>query len=131
MLADFVPSRHTDELETRTEDPAVLWERSTELTDSISRAESNYPMPDLTWIEDRFWVWVHFAAAKLGRGELFEVIDFLSFLRERVLGPSRWCRQVTCPASYDFKESGETVSTCVFERRLGFHAAPPRRTCAR
>jgi hypothetical protein len=39
------------------------------------------------WIEDRFWTWVHYGAAKIGRGELFEALDMLAFLRARVLGP--------------------------------------------
>ncbi|MGE5604110.1 MAG: hypothetical protein ACM3YE_00275 [Bacteroidota bacterium] len=34
-----------------------------------------------------FGVWIHYIAAKLGRGELFEVIECLSFLRMNVIGP--------------------------------------------
>ncbi|MEU9554342.1 hypothetical protein [Streptomyces fumanus] len=30
---------------------------------------------------------MHYGATKLGRGELFEVIGFLAYLRETVLGP--------------------------------------------
>lgn len=75
------------DLAERIEDPIVLWQRGTALTDVIGRGEADHPMPDLRWIEDRFWVWIHYAASKLGRGELFEVVDFLSFVRERVLGP--------------------------------------------
>jgi predicted nucleotidyltransferase len=46
------------------------------------------PAPfDVQWIEDRFWVWVHYAATKLGRGELYEVLDLLAFVRGTVLGP--------------------------------------------
>lgn len=45
------------------------------------------PQPDLQWIEDRFWIWVHYGAGKIGRGELFEALDFLAFLRGQVLGP--------------------------------------------
>jgi hypothetical protein len=135
-----------DELQTRIEDPVVLWERSSDLTDSISRAESNHPMPDLTWIEDRFWVWVHYVAAKLGRGELFDVLASLSFLRERVLGPlalvsaghlPRGVRRLemyvpafaerlqSTVAGYDFKECGEAVRTCVtLYRELRDQLAP-------
>jgi hypothetical protein len=46
-----------------------------------------YPSPDLQWIEDRFWVWIHYGAAKIGRGELFEAVDFIGYLRKLVLGP--------------------------------------------
>lgn len=45
------------------------------------------PAVDIDWIEARFWTWVHYGAGKIGRGELFEALDFLSFLRMSVLGP--------------------------------------------
>ena len=32
-------------------------------------------------------MWVHYAAAKVARGELFEALDFMAFLRGQVLGP--------------------------------------------
>ncbi|ARV57747.1 hypothetical protein BZZ01_03030 [Nostocales cyanobacterium HT-58-2] len=71
----------------RVENPVVLWERENLLTSAISEHPQNYPAVDPQWIEDRFWVWVHYGATKLGRGELFEAIDFLSFLRGQVLAP--------------------------------------------
>jgi hypothetical protein len=46
-----------------------------------------WPQPDPQWIEDRFWVWIHYGAAKLGRGELFECLDVLAALRAIVFGP--------------------------------------------
>jgi len=72
---------------TRVEDPVVLWERDGRLTSALQRGMPAYPQPDLQWIEDRIWVWVHYAATKIARGELFEAIEFLSFLRMTVLGP--------------------------------------------
>lgn len=71
----------------RAEDPQILWERDAALTRAMSTQPARFPLPDSQWIEDRFWVWVHYAAAKLARGELFEVIDFLAFLRDHALGP--------------------------------------------
>jgi hypothetical protein len=71
----------------RVEDPAVLWEREGRLTAILQHGHAELPAPNLPWIEERFWVWVHYAAGKIGRGELFEAIDFLSFLRASVLGP--------------------------------------------
>ncbi|MCC2956110.1 nucleotidyltransferase domain-containing protein [Massilia sp. IC2-477] len=71
----------------RVEDPAVLWERDGRVTAALGQGEAHYPQPDPTWIEDRFWIWVHYGAGKIGRGELFEAIDFLSFIRSAVLGP--------------------------------------------
>jgi predicted nucleotidyltransferase len=76
-----------DEAAVRVEDPALLWERDSRFRDGLARGVAEFPAPDLQWIEDRFWVWVHYGAAKLGRGELFEALDFLAFLRERALGP--------------------------------------------
>lgn len=143
------------ELETRIEDPLVLWERTTELTDTITRTESRHPMPDLRWIEDRFWVWVHYAATKLGRGEVFEVLNFLSFLRSQVLGPLALASAGRLPrgvrrlesylpdfaerlqatvATYDIKECSKAVHNCVhLYRALRDQLAPPdfiRKTAA-
>jgi Nucleotidyltransferase domain len=71
----------------RVEDPAVLWEREGRLTAALRGGEARYPTRDLQWIEDRLWVWIHYGAGKIGRGELFEAHDMLAFLRAQVLGP--------------------------------------------
>jgi hypothetical protein len=71
----------------RVEDPAVLWERDGRVTEALRAGVARFPAPDRQWIEDRFWVWVHYVAAKIGRGELFEAQDGLAVLRGRVLGP--------------------------------------------
>jgi predicted nucleotidyltransferase len=76
-----------EELAERVEDPVVLWDRDGRVREGLARGVAAYPAPDRQWIEDRFWVWIHYAAGKLGRGELFEVLDLLGFLRARVLGP--------------------------------------------
>jgi hypothetical protein len=69
----------------RDAEPVILWDRDGSLA---HRSHNPPPAPlDLQWIEDRFWVWVHYGATKLGRGELFEVINFLNYLREAVLAP--------------------------------------------
>lgn len=72
--------------EDRVEDPVILFERHGELSEILSRTQGAYPMPDLQWIEDRFWVWIHYAALRLGRGELLELNDHLGYLRNTVLG---------------------------------------------
>jgi hypothetical protein len=76
-----------DDVVERVEEPAVLWERDGRLTEALRAGEARFPAPDLQWLEDRFWVWVHYGATKIGRGELWEALDFLGFLRARVLGP--------------------------------------------
>jgi hypothetical protein len=76
-----------DDANDRIENPAVLFERDGKLTSAFAGEPKSYPEPDLQWIEDRFWIWVHYIATKIGRGELMEAQDALAFLRIRVLGP--------------------------------------------
>jgi len=76
-----------DDIEQRVETPIVLWERENSISERLNRCDAKWPMPDLQWIEDRFWVWVHYGATKIGRNEIFEVIEFISFLRQTVIGP--------------------------------------------
>ncbi len=71
----------------RVEDPLVLWEREGRLTAELAKGVAGFPRPDPQWIEDRFWIWVHYCATKIGRGELFEAADFLAYLRSQVFGP--------------------------------------------
>jgi hypothetical protein len=75
------------QLNPRVEDPTVLWDRDGEVRRALDTGGAAYPSPDLQWIEDRFWVWIHYGAAKIGRGELFEAVDFIAYLRKLVLGP--------------------------------------------
>jgi len=75
------------ELAERVEDPVLLWDRDGRVRSGLDAGMAAWPEPDPQWIEDRFWTWVHYAAAKIGRGELFEALDFTAFLREKVLGP--------------------------------------------
>lgn len=76
-----------EEFENRVEDPVILYDRNNSLKEIIHATKSEWPNPDYQWIEDRFWTWVHYAALKLGRGENFEALDFLSFLRLTVTSP--------------------------------------------
>jgi hypothetical protein len=71
----------------RVEDSCILWERDFRFTKALTEGIAEYPIPNLQWIEDRFWVWIHYATTKIGRGELFEALDGLSFIRGTVLGP--------------------------------------------
>jgi hypothetical protein len=76
-----------EDIARRVEDPVVLWERDGRVSAALALDVARYPQPDLQWIEDRFWIWVHYAASKVGRGELFEALDFLAALRAQALGP--------------------------------------------
>lgn len=76
-----------EDLGVRVEDPVILFERNAAITRGLAGTTARFPVADPQWIEDRFWIWVHYVGTKIGRGELFEAIDALAFLRGRVLGP--------------------------------------------
>lgn len=71
----------------RVDECRVLFDRDGRLARVLASVEPRYPQPDLQWIEDRIWGWVHYVGTKVARGELFEAIDGLGFIRARVLGP--------------------------------------------
>lgn len=71
----------------RVENPVILWERDNFVSEALKENNARFPIPSLQWIEDRFWVWIHYGAAKIGRGEIFETIEFISSLRQMVIGP--------------------------------------------
>jgi len=75
------------DIASRVEDPVVIWERENVLTNELKNSLAAFPYPDFQWIEDRFWVWIHYAATKIERGEFFETTTFLSFLQQTVLEP--------------------------------------------
>lgn len=76
-----------DDLADRVEDPVVLWERDGRMTAALANGVASFPTPDLVWVEERFWPWVHYIAAKIGRGELLQAVDSLELLRGLALGP--------------------------------------------
>lgn len=76
-----------NDLDQRVEDGTILWQRNNALDAAFRRAPAVWPRVESQWIEDRFWTWVHYGATKIGRGELFEALDVLAFLRANVLGP--------------------------------------------
>ncbi|MBF4691527.1 nucleotidyltransferase domain-containing protein [Fusibacter ferrireducens] len=82
---DFKFTSLTD-LAHRVENPVILWERNNCMTNAIATKNAFFPPLDYQNIEDKFWIWVHYATLKIGRGELFETIEFLSFLRQNVIG---------------------------------------------
>lgn len=68
------------------ERPIVLWsDRSIEHV--LDSAEIAWPNRSPEWFETRVWVWLHYGATKWRRGEWFEAISMLAFLREQILGP--------------------------------------------
>jgi hypothetical protein len=71
----------------RVEDGLLLHERDGAVRSAWATTPARWPQPDPQWIEDRFWVWVHYGATKIARGELFECLDLLAMMRSAVLGP--------------------------------------------
>lgn len=82
----------------RVDDTKVLWERGDALTKVYADSSFAYPQPDIQWIEDRFWIWVHYGVTKIARGEYFEALEFLSFLRTTVLSPLALQQQGLTPS---------------------------------
>jgi hypothetical protein len=76
-----------EEFSSRIETPHILSDTDEQLKSIIEQTEATFPLPDYQWIEDRFWIWVHYALLKIGRGEYTEAFDFFGYLRMAVLGP--------------------------------------------
>lgn len=87
-----------DGLAARVDEPVVLWEREGRMSAGLAAGAGAWPQPDPQWIEDRFWVWVHYCACRIARGELQDALDFLSHLRLTVLGPLGLVREGARPA---------------------------------
>lgn len=69
------------------EHPVVLWARNPgDLERRLAGMTVSGRGRDAQWYEDRAWVWLHYVATKLLRGELFEAIGGLDFFRDQVLG---------------------------------------------
>jgi hypothetical protein len=86
-----------EEFHSRVETPTILLDKEGQLQAVIERTRSEYPYPDYQWIEDRFWIWIHYALLKIGRGEYFEAFDFFGSLRAIVLGPLLHIKNASLP----------------------------------
>ena len=70
------------------ERPKVLWARDEAAIEAWLATASIGQTPHAPqWFEDRVWMWLHYGASKWARGEYFEAISTLDFLRSMVLGP--------------------------------------------
>lgn len=76
-----------EEFAFRVEEPVIISDVFGQLEQSLRVTTAEWPTPGYQWIEDRFWVWIHYGLTKTRRGEYFEAIDFLSAIRNMVLGP--------------------------------------------
>jgi len=76
------------DLASMVERPLILWARNPDaVVARLDRANIAWPDRDPDWFEARAWVWLHYGAAKVLRGELHEAVAMLGFFREAVLGP--------------------------------------------
>jgi hypothetical protein len=112
-----------DELARRVEDPEVLFDRGGRMAAALAEGAARYPDPDLQWIEDRFWTWVHYTTSKIGRGELFESESGLAFLRDRVLGPLALLERGARPAGVRRIETHAPEFAAAMEATLSAHDA--------
>lgn len=71
----------------RVENPFILWERDNRLSRIMATTQARFPCPTKQWWEDRFWCWIYYVAQRLARGEYFEALEAISFLRNMVIGP--------------------------------------------
>jgi predicted nucleotidyltransferase len=78
----------------------VLWECEPGLAGRAAAPASGITV-DAQWIEDRFWSWVHYLAAKGGRGAVFDCVDGLAYLRSIVFGPMLAVRYGRRPQGVD------------------------------
>ena len=62
----------------------VLWERDG-VSARLPGEDRTDVAGDLRWIEDRMWTWCWYIQSKILRGELYEALDGLQYVRDRVL----------------------------------------------
>ena len=77
-----------DDLGSFTERPLVLWaHEDAGLRHRLDSIEIKPAGHTAQWFEDRTWLWLHYSATKMRRGEYFEALSGLDFFRDVVLGP--------------------------------------------
>lgn len=86
-----------------------MFDTDGQLKNALSNSAAKFPYPDYQWIEDRFWIWVHYALLKIGRGEYVEAFDFFGYLRMVVLGPLLHIRNDNLPRGVRKVETQLTV----------------------
>jgi hypothetical protein len=111
----------------RVDDNVVLCDRDGRLAATLAGGSARYPQPDLQWMEDRIWTWVFYLAGKIARGELFETLDGLGYIRSRVLGPLALVTRGAQPNGVRRLETAAPDLVESFRRTVAVHDA---RSCA-
>jgi len=63
----------------------LLWERDHGLSTAVGAKYEEDQSAELAWLEDRIWTWGWYVQTKVLRGELYEAIGGLQYIRDRVL----------------------------------------------
>ncbi len=66
-----------EDLSHRVDDPRVHVDRTGASSAVIAATKAVWPERDPQWSEERVWIWIHYAAGRAARGEIFEAIDAL------------------------------------------------------
>jgi predicted nucleotidyltransferase len=82
---DFYPVR-LSELGAKNDGMAgwVMWSQDDDIAVALDDSADTMGV-DLSWIEARMWTWVWYTHSKILRGELYEALDALQYLRGNVL----------------------------------------------
>ncbi|WP_017522626.1 nucleotidyltransferase domain-containing protein [Pusillimonas noertemannii] len=132
------------------ERPSVLFARDPHKVNArLDSAAIAWPNATPDWFEQRAWIWLHYGATKLARGEIFEAIGMLAFFREQILGPmlhrragrpQRGVRRIETLEQHSLERLSNTVPACdaasvrnAFVAAAGMYLdlrndAPPRET---
>ena len=63
----------------------ILWERDGVVSSALPAEYQENHVTDLQWIEERVWTWSWYIQTKVLRGELYETLDGLQYMRDNVL----------------------------------------------
>ena len=98
---------------------AVLWERDDALSTEIVPSEDRDV--DAAWFEARVWTWLWYGQTKVLRGEVYEALDMLGYLRDRVLFPLLAATRGVRPSGSRRMEALTGDLAPLFERTVATH----------
>ncbi|MCL6710767.1 nucleotidyltransferase domain-containing protein [Pseudomonas sp. R2.Fl] len=113
-----------DDLDRLVERPSVLFARNAaDIEARLDAAVIHWPERSPDWFEQRAWTWLHYGAAKLGRGELFEAMGMLAFFRDQVLGPMLHRRAGRPQRGLRRMETSDNAASELLARTVAAHDA--------